>query len=40
MAIASWRWDVAGPEQFSMNVAAAVCAAVQQGHSHLLLDLV
>lgn len=39
MAIASWRWDVAGPEQFSMNVAAAVCAAVQQGHSHLLLDL-
>lgn len=39
-AIASWRWDVTGPEQFSMNVAAAVCAAIQQGYSHLLLDLV
>lgn len=40
MAIASWRWDVAGPDQFSMNVAAAVCAAIQRGHSYLLLDLV
>lgn len=40
LAIASWRWDIASAEQFSINVAAAICAAVQRGHSHLLLDLV
>lgn len=39
-AIASWRWDVASGNDFSVNLAAALCAAQRAGHAHLLFDLV
>jgi len=40
VAVVSWRWDVRVANEPSINLAAAVCAALQVGIRYLLLDVV